>query len=72
MKTLQIQIEKYTYRPPNQTITNCHTLKERSQTQKEVIKQKERLFGEEDIIRIFKLFEKNNFRENHIYKYVLG
>ena len=33
MKTLQTQIEKYTYRPPNQTITNCHTFKERSKTQ---------------------------------------
>ena len=32
-------IEKYTYRPPNQTITNCRTFKERSKTQKEVIKQ---------------------------------
>ena len=27
MKTLQMQIEKYTYRPPNQTVTNCHTFK---------------------------------------------
>ena len=30
LKTLQIQIEKYTYRPQNQTVTNCHTFKERS------------------------------------------
>ena len=72
MKTLQTQIEKYTYRPPNQTITNCHTLKERSKTQKEVIKKEERLFREEDIRRMFNLFERNNFRENPIYEYVLG
>ena len=55
MKTLQIQIEKYTYRPPNQTITNCHTFKERSKTHKhhkEVIEHEERLFREEDIRRM--------------------
>ena len=39
---------------------------------KEVIKQEERLFGEEDIRKVFDLFEKNNFRENHICEYVLG
>ena len=39
---------------------------------KEVIKQDERLFGEEDIRKIFNLFERNNFRENPIYEYVLG
>ena len=39
---------------------------------KEVIKQEERLFGEEDIRKVFNLFEKNNFRENHICEYVLG
>ena len=39
---------------------------------KEVIKNEERLFGEEDIRRMFNLFEKNNFRENPICKYVLG
>ena len=72
MKTLQAQIEKYTYRPPNQTVTNCHTFKKRSKTQKDVIKQEERLFGEEDIRRMFNLFERNNFRENHICEYVLG
>ena len=33
MKTLQMQIEKYTYRPPNQTVTNCHIFSERSRTQ---------------------------------------
>ena len=67
-----MQTEKYTYRPPNQTITNCHTFKERSKTQKEIIKQEERLFGEEDIRKMFNLFEENNFRENPICKYVLG
>lgn len=39
---------------------------------KEVIKDEERLFGEEDIRRMFNLFEKNNFKENPIYEYVLG
>ena len=39
---------------------------------KEVMKQEERLFGEEDIRRMFNLFERNNFRENPIYEYVLG
>ena len=39
---------------------------------KEVIKQEERLFGEDDIRKVFNLFEKNNFRENHICEYVLG
>ena len=64
-----MQIEKYTHKPPNQTVTNCHTFKERRKTHKhhkEVIKQEERLFREEDIRKVFKLFEKNNFRENHI------
>ena len=28
-------------------------------------------FGEEDIRRMFNLFERNNFRENPIYEYVL-
>ena len=37
---------------------------------KEVIKQEERLFGEEDIRKMFILFERNNFRENHICEYV--
>ena len=39
---------------------------------KEVIKQEERLFGEEDIRKVFNLFEENNFRENPICEYVLG
>ena len=39
---------------------------------KEVIKEEERLFGEEDIRRMFNLFERNHFRENHICEYVLG
>ena len=176
MKILRIQTEKYTHRPPNQTVTNCHTFKERKQNtkmifissqlpltelqtmsqeeilnqdwflfdwqiknkkylsdrylnkmyyrlirypifykeriynylltdkyyytsplyqslkgyaqiismknvknsheitdrDKEVIKQEERLFGEEYIRRMFNLFERNNFRKNPICKYVLG
>ena len=72
MKTFRIQTEKYTYRPPKQTVTNCHTFKERRKTQKEIIKQEERLFREEDIRRMFNLFDRNNFRENPIYEYVLG
>ena len=39
---------------------------------KEVIKQEERLFGEEDIRRMFNLFERNNFKENLICEYVFG
>ena len=39
---------------------------------KEVIKQEKRLFGEEDIRKMFNLFEKNNFRENYICEYMLG
>ena len=39
---------------------------------KEVIKQEERLFREEDIRRMFNLLERNNFKENSICKYVLG
>ena len=39
---------------------------------KEIINQDVRLFGEEDIRKMFNLFEKNNFRENHICEYVLG
>ena len=69
---MQIQIEKYTYKPPNQTITNCHTFKKRRKIQKKVIKQEERLFGEEDIRKVFNLFEENNFRDNPICEYVLG
>ena len=50
-------------------VKNSHEITDRD---KEVIKQEERLFGEEDIIRMFDLFERNNFRENPIYEYVLG
>lgn len=38
---------------------------------KEVIKQEDRLFGEDDIRDIFDCFERNNFRENPIFEYVL-
>ena len=31
-----MQIEKYTYRPQNQTVTNCYTFKERSKTQNDI------------------------------------
>ena len=56
-----MQIEKYTYRPPNQTITNCHTFKERRKTQKEVNKQK-RLFGEEDIRMMIECKKRRDFK----------
>ena len=39
---------------------------------KEIIKQEERIFGEDDIRDTFDCFERNNFRENHICEYVLG
>lgn len=38
---------------------------------KEVIKQEDRIFGEDDIRDMFNCFERNNFRENTIYEYVL-
>ena len=50
-------------------VKNSHEITDRD---KEVIKQEERLFGEEDIRRMFNLFERNNFRENPICEYVLG
>ena len=39
---------------------------------REVIKQEERLFGEDNIKKIFDCFERNNYRENPVYEYVLG
>lgn len=39
---------------------------------KEVIKQEERIFGEDDIKKMFDYFERNNYRENPICEYVLG
>ena len=50
-------------------VKNSHEIIDRD---KEVIKQEERLFGEEDVRRMFNLFERNNFRENPVYEYVLG
>lgn len=39
---------------------------------KEAIKQEDRLFGEDNIRDMFNCFERNNFRENPICKYLLG
>ena len=50
-------------------VKNSHEITDRD---KEVIKQKDRLFGEEDIRRMLNLFERNNFNENHICEYMLG
>ena len=50
-------------------LTNTHEIIDRD---KEVIKQEKRLFGEEDIRKVFNLFEENNFRENPICEHVLG
>lgn len=50
-------------------VKNSHEITDHD---KEVIKQEERLFGEEDIRKMFILFERNNFRKNHICEYVLG
>ena len=50
-------------------VKNSHEITDHD---KEVIKEEERLFGEEDIRRMFNLFERNNFRENTICEYVLG
>ena len=54
------------------SMKNAKNSNEITDRDKEVIKQEERLFGEEDIRKMFNLFEKNNFRENHICEYVLG
>ena len=51
------------------TVKNSHEITDHD---KEVIKQKKRLFGEEDIRMMFNSFERNNFRENPICEYVLG
>lgn len=56
----------------NNIYEKCKKSHEIIDRDKEVIKQKERLFGEEDIRMMFNLFEKYNFRENPIYEYVLG
>ena len=39
---------------------------------REVIKQEDRIFGEEDIKKMFDYFERNNFRKNPICEYVFG
>ena len=39
---------------------------------REVIKQENRILGEEDIKKMFDYFERNNFNENPICEYVLG
>lgn len=63
-------LKGYTQIISMKNVKNSHEIINRY---KEVIKEEERLFGEEDIIiRMFNSFEKNNFRENHICKYVLG
>ena len=54
------------------SMKNVKTSHEITDRDKEVIKQEERLFGEEDIRKMFGLFAENNFRENPICKYVLG
>ena len=48
---------------------NSHEITDRD---KEVVKKEERLFREEDIKRMFSLFERNNFTENPICEYVFG
>ena len=54
-------------------VKNSHEITDRDKKviKQEVIKQEERLFGEEDIRRMFNLFERNNFRDNPIFEYVL-
>ena len=39
---------------------------------KEIIKQEDRSFGEENINDMFACFERNNFRENPVCEYILG
>ncbi len=50
-------------------VKNSHEITDHD---KEVIKHEERLFGEEDIKKMFNLFERNNFRDNPICEYVFG
>ena len=50
-------------------VKNSHEITDHD---KEVIKYEERLFREEDIRRMFNLFERNNFKENPIFEYVFG
>ena len=50
-------------------IKNSHEITDRD---KEVIKQEDRLFGEEDIKKMFDYFKRNNFKENPICEYVFG
>ena len=38
---------------------------------KEVIKEKDFIFGEKDIVKMFDSFRENNFREDPVCKYVL-
>ena len=51
------------------SVKNSHEITDHD---KEVIKHEERLFGEEDIKKMFNLFERNNFRDNPICEYLLG
>ena len=67
--TLHQALKGYAQIISMKNVKNSHEITDRD---KEVIKQEERLFGEEDIRRMFNLFERNNFRENHICEYVLG
>ena len=62
-------LKGYTQIISMKNVKSSHEITDRD---KEVIKQEERLFGEEEIRRMFNLFEKNNFRENPICEYVLG
>ena len=40
LKTLKTQIEKYTYRPPKQTVTNCHIFKKGAKNKKRQLNRK--------------------------------
>ena len=62
-------LKGYTQIISMKNVKNSHEITDRD---KEVIRQEDRLFGEEDIRRMFNLFERNNFRENSICEYVLG
>lgn len=51
---------------------NVKRLEEIIDYDKEVIKEKDFIFGEKDIEKMFESFRENNFRENPVCEYVLG
>ena len=51
---------------------NVKRLEEIVDYDKEIIKEKDFIFGEKDIKKMFDTFRENNLRENPVCEYVLG